>query len=757
MNEPVARGSRHRPAVAGDPVGRLGTDLTRRLGEKTAKALAKLGVRTEGDLLRHYPFRYGHLGALTPLGALREGEDVTVIAQVVSSDVRPMRNRRGAILSAIITDGRHELTLTFFGRSEGQLAYHARRLSPGVTGMFSGIVSSYRGARQLTHPEFELLDSLDDEARAIARIDQPIPIYHSTAGLRSRKISSCVEIVLTPLTLAGVPEPLPGAYREEHGLMGALEALHALHAPRDDESWRRARDRMRHEEAFVLQTALAQRRAITLAQPAQPRAPIPGGIREAFEERLPFTLTGGQREVGAVISDEISEPIPMMRLLQGEVGSGKTVVALRAMLQVIDAGGQAALLAPTEVLAHQHHRSITAMLGPLAEGGMLGGAENGTRVALLTGSMSAPAKKKALAQAASGEAGIVIGTHALLGEHVQLADLGLVVVDEQHRFGVEQRDALRAKATSTPHLLVMTATPIPRTVAMTTFGDLETSVLSELPVGRPGVSTVLVPTEKPAWLARAWERIREEVDAGGRAYVVCPRISATTDGEEDDDILAADDLLDAIEAGAARPLLASVEETAELLRTEPALAGVPIGTMHGRLSTEEKDDAMAALASGEVPVLVSTTVVEVGVDVPEATVMVILNAERFGLSQLHQLRGRIGRGTKPGVCLAVTAAPPESASMARVEAFASTTDGFRLADLDLEQRREGDVLGASQSGTGSSLRLLRVTKDADIIDAARGAARALVDTDPDLLTHPDLAEVVARNIDEERAEFLERT
>ncbi|WP_341361363.1 ATP-dependent DNA helicase RecG [Georgenia sp. M64] len=736
---------------------RLGRSLKDLLGERTAKALDKIGLRTEEDILRHYPRRYGDRGRLSDLRSLAVGEHVTVIAQVARTSARRMQNRPGAILTSIITDGTNELTLTFFGKNLGTVKYHEGRLRPGESGMFTGTVSDYRGTRQLTHPDYRTFRDVDDEAAAMESMDWPIPIYPASAEMPSWKVADAVQTVLRPQRPEDVPEPLPEQYRREHGLPGALEAFRSIHLPHSEGEWRRAQDRMRHEEAFVLQTALARRRAAALAEPATARPPRAGGIREAFEARLPFTLTAGQREVGDVVAEELARPVPMQRLLQGEVGSGKTVVALRAMLQVVDTGGQAALLAPTEVLAHQHHRSITGLLGPLAEGGMLGGAEEGTRVVLLTGSMGAAARRKALAAAASGEAGIVVGTHALLGDVVQLADLGLVVVDEQHRFGVEQRDALRAKARVSPHLLVMTATPIPRTVAMTSFGDLETSTLRELPAGRAGVSTSVVPAGNERWVGRMWERIREEVDGGGRAYVVCPRIDAADDAAlvadgDPDDVPA--DLLDA--AKPAGPPLASVEEVTELLRAVPALAGVAVGQMHGRLSGEEKDAAMRAFATGETPVLVSTTVIEVGVDVPDATVMVVLDAERFGLSQLHQLRGRIGRGDRPGVCMAVTAAAPGSPAFARVEAFAATADGFRLAELDLEMRREGDVLGAAQSGRGTSLRLLRVTKDAEIIDAARAAARAVVAADPELAAHTDLAEVLARHVDEETAAYLER-
>jgi ATP-dependent DNA helicase RecG len=404
------------------------------------------------------------------------------------------------------------------------------------------------------------------------------------------------------------------------------------------------------------------------------------------------------------------------------VGSGKTIVALRAMLTVIDNGGQAALLAPTEVLAAQHLRTITKLLGDLAQGGMLGGDEKATQVTLITGSQSAAARKEALALAASGAAGIVIGTHALLGESIVFKDLGLIVVDEQHRFGVEQRDALKSKAHTPAHLLVMTATPIPRTVAMTVFGDLDISTLRELPLGRQPITThVIAAQEKPAHLERAWQRIAEEVSQGHQAYVVAPRISATNNEDADMDFLF----------GTESQSIASVEELGPMLHSGP-FSGLRVAPLHGRLSTEVKDSTMSAFSAGDLDVLISTTVIEVGVDVPNATVMVIMDADRFGVSQLHQLRGRIGRGSSPGLCLLVTNSLPETPARIRLEAVASTLDGFELSKIDLEQRREGDVLGASQSGTRSHLRLLRVLRDEELIDSARQSAEKIIEADPSL-------------------------
>ncbi len=749
---------------------RLAEPLSRVLGARTANPLGKLGLETVADLLHHYPRRYGDPGTLTDLGALTLGEHVTVVAQVARATVRQMRARSGSILQAVVTDGSRELSLTFFAKRSGMLRHHESRLVPGRLGLFTGVVSEYRGDRQLTHPDYLIVGvDAEDAESALLEASKPIPIYPASAAVPSWRIQLAVRTVLDPLAPADVPDPVPGEVRRRRGLGPRLDAFRDVHQPADARAWRRGRDRLRYEEAFVLQAALAQRRAAVAEEPAtaRPRRPAeevpagPGGsasvgagrsILADFDAALPFELTAGQREVGEVLAAELGRARPMQRLLQGEVGSGKTVVALRAMLQVVDAGGQAALLAPTEVLAAQHARTLAALLGPLAAGGQLGGAENATRIALLTGSLGAAARKQALLDAASGAAGIVVGTHALLSENVQFADLGLVVVDEQHRFGVEQRDALRAKAKVSPHLLVMTATPIPRTVAMTVFGDLEASALTEIPAGRAGVTTHVVPAANAAWMERTWARLREEVDAGHRAFVVCPRIQPDdADFDELPDFLAEGE-----DDSAGRPALAAVLEVVADLRTKPQFDGVDIGVLHGQMAAADKDRAMADFAAGRVPVLVATTVIEVGVDVPEATAMVVLDADRFGISQLHQLRGRVGRGSAAGLCLLVSGTGPDTPAGTRLAALERTTDGFELATEDLRLRSEGDVLGAAQSGRASSLRLLRVIDDADLLARAREDAAAVVDADPELGQRPALRAAIAERLDAEREEFLDR-
>jgi len=720
------------------------------IGDKAAKRLGSaLDLQTVGDLLSYYPRRYDKRGELTDLASLREGEYVTVQAEVASVSVRKMRNRPGSIFEAVVTDGRGRLTLTFFGH--GRQTWRETELSPGVRGLFSGQVSSFQGKRQLTHPEYELLGAGQAGARAAEFAAELIPVYRASAQVPSWKIADSERIALDVLDVPD--DPLPAQVRRRHSLVGFADALRGIHRPVDEADMYRSRARLKWDEAFALQVLLAQRRLAAASYSAIARPPVTGGLLAAFDASLPFELTVGQQLAGATIADDLAREHPMHRLLQGEVGSGKTVIALRAMLQVVDAAGQAVLLAPTEVLAQQHLRSISSLLGPLAMAGQLGGAEHATRLTLLTGSLGAAARRKALLDAASGQAGIVIGTHALLEDRVQFADLGLVVIDEQHRFGVEQRDALRDKAgDGRPHMLVMTATPIPRTVAMTVFGDLDVSTLTELPAGRSPIATHVVPVaERPHYLARTWERIREEVAAGRQAYVVCPRIGG--DGPPDAEDASADPD-DEDGQGPPRPPVAVLDLADELVGGP--LAGLRVGILHGRLPAEEKEKVMLAFADGLLDVLVTTTVIEVGVDVPNAVVMVIMDADRFGVSQLHQLRGRVGRGSNPGLCLLVTEAPEAAPARERLDAVASTLDGFVLSRLDLVQRREGDVLGTAQAGRKSSLRLLRLLEDEDLIAQAREEATALVAVDPALADAPGLAAAVRELIDVERSTFLEK-
>jgi ATP-dependent DNA helicase RecG len=721
--------------------GRLTTKLVDVVGDRTAKVLDTVfGYRTVADLLHHYPRRYLVRGELSDIAELNEGDEVTVLAEIYSSSSRKLQGRKGSILEVIVTDGSAKMSLTFFNQ-----AWREKELRVGRQGLFAGKVGVFNGKRQLAHPDYEMVPDGSDVDSAVADFaGKFLPVYPASSKLPSWKIAQCVKLAID--SLDEVPDFIPPHILEKFKYPSAQQALIQIHNPVDLESAELSKARLTFDEAFLLQLLLLERRAELRALKTVARPVKSGGILEAFDKSLPWKLTPGQVEVSREIESDLAADIPMHRLLQGEVGSGKTVVALRAMLAVVDSGGQAALLAPTEVLAAQHLRTIEKLLGPLAQGGMLGGVENATQITLLTGSQNAASRKEALALAGSGQAGIVIGTHALLSESVAFNDLGLIVVDEQHRFGVEQRDALKAKAVNPPHLLVMTATPIPRTVAMTVFGDLDISTLRELPLGRQPITTHVVPTmEKPTFLDRAWERIREEVSQGHQAYIVAPRITAGSSEDADLDFLY----------GEQSPDIASVEELAPKLHGG-ALKGLRIAPLHGRLTTELKDATMQAFSTGEIDVLVSTTVIEVGVDVPNATVMVIMDADRFGVSQLHQLRGRVGRGTSPGLCLLVSGAPIETPARERLEAVAKTQDGFELSRIDLEQRREGDVLGATQSGARSHLRLLRVLRDESLIEEARNVAAELLESDSSLKGYPLLKHELGMLKKEQTSSYIDK-
>ncbi|MDY0909467.1 ATP-dependent DNA helicase RecG [Microbacterium sp. CFBP9034] len=705
------------------------------VGGKTASALERaFGMRTVGDLLSHYPRRYARRGELTQISSLPVGEAVTIVAEVRRASERRMQNRNGSILEVVISDGNGDLSLTFFNQS-----WRIKDLHPGRRGIFAGKVGEYRGAKQLAHPDYELFD---DEATARltaeANANLPIPIYPATSTLASWQLQKIVDLVLDGL--GPVPDPLPDELRIRHALLDARTAIERIHRPESDDQIEPARQTLRMHEAFVLQAALLQQRAFVRGLSATRRAP--GSLLERFDELLPFPRTADQISVGEQVERDLQGDWPMNRLVQGEVGSGKTLVALRAMLQVAQSGGQSALIAPTEVLAGQHIRSIARMLGPKLAPELI--------PTLLTGQLTAAERRKAALRVASGQARIVVGTHALLSEKTTFADLGLVVVDEQHRFGVEQREALRAKGSS-PHALVLTATPIPRTVAMTVFGDLDVSTIRTMPAGRAGIETFVAPlAEKPAWFGRVWDRIAEEVRQGRQAFVVCAAIDAEALLKDD----TADEPPGDVE-GETPKTRWGVVQVADLLSRHPAFSDIRVEMLHGKMPSDEKDAVMQAYARGDIDVLVATTVVEVGVDVPNASTMAILEADRFGVSQLHQLRGRVGRGGVPGLCLLVTEAGAGSPARQRVDAVAATLDGFELAEVDLELRGEGDVLGDAQSGARSSLKLLRVVKDADIIADARVAAERVLEEDPPLLRHPGLTAALERRVGvEERAALV---
>ena len=673
----------------------------------------------------------------------------------------------------------------------------AREIREGETMMFSGRVGIYRGEYTLTNPHYALLSKDASGADVTDAATAPVPVYRAPAKLPTDRISGYMVQLLEKVPLKELEDPVPYTIRRARKVPSLEWTYRALHTPDSEDTWRAAQAQMRYREAFVLQSALARLHSVRAAHLTQPRPAVEGGLADRLLQVLPYELTEGQQKVGAEIAADLSSESPMNRLLQGDVGSGKTVVALRAMLQVADAGGQSAMLAPTEVLAEQHLRSVLDILGDMAapedsdaDDSADGSAEvsaagipagsgeepRRVRVRLLTASMGTRAKRKVLQELADGTAQIVIGTHALLSDEVSFHDLGLVVVDEQHRFGVEQRDGLRGTDGALPHRLVMTATPIPRTVAMTVFGDLDVSVLDTLPAGRQKISTHVVPlAEKPAWASRLWRRAREEIDAGHQVYVVVPKIGEDGDSLEEGAAFFGASSLNGAGTGAGagnsaqgyfgqggsassdgKVQLTSVASMYSYLSAEDALVGVRIGTLHGRMDPAEKTAVMTAFERGEIDLLISTTVIEVGVNVPNATLMIIMDADRFGISGLHQLRGRVGRGGYAGTCLLVTRQEEGGVSRERLDAVASTTDGFELSRIDLAQRREGDILGAAQSGSKSTLRFLRALADADIIERAREDARSVVEKDPTLAKHPSLARTIDRALDADREAFLGR-
>jgi len=725
----------------------LSTRLTNIVGDRTAQVLEKsFGITTVNELLRHYPRRYVVRGELTDISTLLADDEVTILAEIQAVNLRRANGKN--ILEVVVTDGSAKLSLTFFNQ-----AWREKDLKVGRVGLFAGKVGVFKGKRQLSHPDYQLIPDGNDVDAAVAEFaGKFLPVYPATSKLPSWKVMQCVNLALE--SIDDLPDYLPMEIAKEFKYPSLEKAFHDIHQPPDLDSAENARQRLTFDEALLLQLLLGQRRNEILKLSTKSRTPNTPVLVAAFEAKLPFKYTVGQIEVNQEIEKDLSNKYPMHRLLQGEVGSGKTVVALRAMLSVVDSSGQAALLAPTEVLAQQHYRTITKLLGELAQAGTLQAGAIGTQVELLTGSLSAAAKKEIHAKLASGQTGIVIGTHALISDGVTFDNLGLVIVDEQHRFGVEQRDALRMKAKQPPHLLVMTATPIPRTVAMTVFGDLDISTLRELPGGRVAITTHVIPVlEKPHFLNRAWERVKEEASKGHQIYIVAPRIVNPNKKLTEREIAAAEllgeELLDNEE-------MTAVEELAPQLATG-ALKGLKIAVLHGRLSSEVKEQTMSAFARGEIQVLIATTVIEVGVDVPNASMMVIMDADRFGVSQLHQLRGRVGRGSVPGLCLLVSNAQEDSQSMNRLRSVAATLDGFELARIDLEQRKEGDVLGRSQSGGKSHLRLLRVLRDEDLIQRAREVALKILAINSDLDHLPELKNEVAKLQSDEAARFMDKS
>jgi len=733
-----------------------GTELSQtRLEPALVGKLAGLELRTVGDLLRYVPRRYVRHGQSGSDELPAEGDYLTVVGQVMRTEVVPMKKRSGRFLKVQVSDGQRTYSASFFNSAK----WMAGKFPAGTRVVLAGTVKIFRGQIQLSHPDWLILpdnggdrvvgsgmltDMYDEEGftggdesaeDANSYLREIVPMYPATKDVQTWQIWRAVRTVLKDL--APIPDALSEQQRRDRGLITSDEAITRIHLPESQQDIDDAAARLKFDEALAVQTALAQNRVAAGTESAHACPHVPGGLEDQLAAALPFELTAGQRRVIDEIGADIGTEHPMNRLLQGEVGSGKTLVSLLAMLRVVDNGHQCAILAPTEVLAAQHYRTVMTMLGDLARGGELGAPDGATSAVLLTGSMKTAGKKQTLLDIVTGQAGIVVGTHALLEDNVDFFDLGMVVVDEQHRFGVEQRDVLRAKGRlNRPHFLVMTATPIPRTVAMITFGDLETSALTELPRGRQPIATSVVPMGKQAWMRRVWERSREEIDAGRQVYVVCPRIGDEKNEPEQE--------------------MAAVLDTWQELSTGE-LADYRVDYLHGRLPADEKNEVMDRFSAGELDVLVATTVIEVGVDVPNATTMVIMNAERFGVSQLHQLRGRVGRGAHAGLCLLVTAAGEGSNARARLDAVAATNDGFELARVDLMQRREGDVLGAAQSGGASSLHFLSLLDDADVIADARELATAIVTEDLTLISHPALADLVDSILLPSKVGYLEKS
>ena len=657
------------------------------VGPKRAEALERLGVRTIEDLLFFFPRRYEDRRRLSPLDELVPGEDAFIIAEVVSLNV----SHGPSPSSALLTDGRSLLRAVWFSKRA------MSALVPGTRAAFYGRVVDY-GGLQLSSPEFELL--ADGEPTIVGKI---FPVYPATASLPQRRIRALIDAALPHVDR--LVDPLPTKIRDRHGMKGRAEAVVELHHPTDETSWIKARNRLAFDELFLLQVGLLLRRGRRGERGRAALSLIPGERSALFHRALPFSLTRAQERSIAEILRDMRGPSIMNRLLHGDVGSGKTLVAVAAILAAVDSGAQAALMVPTEILAQQHYMTIQGLLAPL-----------GVRTALLTGSVKGRERRALLASLRAGDVGLLVGTHALASEGVAFARLGLTIVDEQHRFGVLQRNALIERAPA-PHVLVMTATPIPRTLVLSVYGDLDVSTLDELPPGRrPIVTSRVDHHDEDRVLRHLKDRLRE----GRQAYWICPLIE---EGEGKADLSTA------------------VSRQATLAR---ALPGVSVGLMHGRLPMDEKADVMRRFAAGEIALLVATVVVEVGLDVPNATTIVIEDAGRFGLAQLHQLRGRVGRGTAESLCVLIEGRGTTAEGRERITAMCATTDGFALAEADLRQRGPGEVCGARQHGA-TDFRVADLLRDQKILELARKEARALLAEDPTLAGEPLLrAELMAR-------------
>ncbi|HEY5251438.1 MAG TPA: ATP-dependent DNA helicase RecG [Acidimicrobiales bacterium] len=697
----------------------------KRIGEKRSESLAALGIKSVLDLITHYPRRYIDRSRQAEVVGMTLGEESLVLARVVSVRSRRTRNGR-ALVELDVDDGTGTLRVTFFNQ-----AWRAKQLPAGTEALFFGKLDSYRGKRQFTNPVVDLVGN---------RTGRIVPIYPTSekTGIAGWEYG---EWIGEALRRAGqLDDPLPESWRKELDLMDRTTAFQAIHAPGSFEEKNEARRRLALDELLRLQLEIGMRRQASerdargISHTLSTAAPDEDLVN-AFLARLPFAPTGAQRRALAEIMTDLAGPLPMHRLLQGDVGSGKTVVAVATLLVAIQGGYQGAFMAPTEVLAEQHFFGVRELLADLevADADTLAGSRP-LNVVLLTSRTPAGARAKVHEGLRSGAVDLVVGTHALLTEDVRFGRLGVVVIDEQHRFGVEQRAALRAKGRDAasgegadPDLLVMTATPIPRTAAMVVFGDLDVTELDELPAGRAPIRTVWARSEEDE--AGAWQRVRDEVAAGHRAYVVCPLV----EGSENIQAKSATEEKDRLEA--------------------TVLAGLKIGLLHGQLKAAEKEGVMAAFRRGELSVLVATTVVEVGVDVAEATVMIIEDADRFGIAQLHQLRGRVGRSDLDSWCYLLSAGSTPDA-VTRLEALEKTTDGFELAEVDLDLRGEGTILGSRQKGR-SDLKLASLRRgDRELVATARQIAESLLGPDPVPAGTEELAEELRLFVGEDEAAYL---
>ncbi|HXW32075.1 MAG TPA: ATP-dependent DNA helicase RecG [Acidimicrobiales bacterium] len=712
------RAGRSLRALSEIPVWRV-----KRIGEKRAEALASLGIETVLDLVTYYPRRWIDRSRQAALAELQVGEEAVVLATVRAVSSRRTRHGR-SLVELDVDDGTGRMRTSFFNQP-----WRTRHLPVGTEAMFFGKLEEYRGRRRMTNPVVDLVGN---------RTGRLVPVYPTSerSGIDGWEFGDWIG---EALHRAGpIEDPLLPEFRSRLGLVGRTEALRAIHAPSGFDERDEARRRLAFDELLRLQLQVVTRRqefersARGIRHLVDP--PAGRALVEPFLAGLPFALTGAQRRAVDTISADLSGVLPMHRLLQGDVGSGKTVVALAALLVGVQGGHQGALMAPTEVLAEQHYLAVRRLLGNLSvpDPGRLGG-ERPLGLGLLTNRTTAAERNRLRAGLAGGQLDLVVGTHALLTEDVAFASLGVVVIDEQHRFGVEQRAALRAKGQAGgahPDLLVMTATPIPRTAAMVVFGDLDVTELDQLPPGRTPVVTRWA--RRPGEEDEAWARVRAEVAAGRRAYVVCPLVE-----------------------GSERVQAASATAEERRLAAGP-LSGLRLGLMHGQLKAADKEKVMAAFRSGEIDVLVATTVVEVGVDVPQATVMVVEDAQHFGLAQLHQLRGRVGRSEQKAWCYLLSAADSPEA-VRRLEALESSTDGFELAEVDLELRGEGSILGARQKGR-SDLKLASLRRgDRALVEAARQVAEELLADDPSLERAPGLADEVELLLRREEADFLAKS